>query len=220
MWPRFPAVQTQYGCSPWETTCCISEHHPSKAHAEMLQMLTVYWTDWNLTMSLVKDLEEMGFLWRGPETQSTAEVSELPLSWYACHYPQMFDMEPHKWATLITAFLGQNRRGLQGRPIQSIEVALSAVIREFKHSTSLQDDTSLNSLSTHHLPAHLTWLCDMIFLQTINQLPPSLCLNYHAALEPLVTFLYAALFVNIYLGLYSSKRCLCTIIAEQSWEIV
>lgn len=161
------------------------------------------------------------FLWRGPETQSTAEVSELPLSWYACYYPQMFDMEPEKWATLITAFLGQNCRGLQGRPIQSIEVALSAVIREFKHSTSLQDDTSLNSLSTHHLPTHLTWLYDMIFLQTINQLPPSLCRNYHAALEPLVTFLYAALFVNIiYLGLYSSKRCLCTIIAEQSWKIV
>lgn len=113
----------------------------------------------------------------GPETQSTAEVSEFPLSWYACHYPQMFDMEPDKWATLITAFLGQNCRGLQGRPIQSIEVALSAVIREFKHSTSLQDDTSLNSLSTHHPPTHLTWLYDMIFLQTINQLPLSLCMN-------------------------------------------
>lgn len=26
MWPRFLAVQTQYGCFRGETTCCISEH--------------------------------------------------------------------------------------------------------------------------------------------------------------------------------------------------
>lgn len=37
MWPRFLAVQTQYGCSPWETTCCISEYCPSKALPKMLQ---------------------------------------------------------------------------------------------------------------------------------------------------------------------------------------
>lgn len=97
----------------------------------------------------------------------------------------------------------------------------SAVIREFKHSTSLQDDTSLNSLSTHHPLAHVTWSYDKLFLQTINELPPSLCMNYHAALEPLVTFLYAALFVDIiYLGLYRSKKVFVYDIAEQCWEIV
>lgn len=67
----------------------------------------------------------------------------------------------------------------RGEAIQSIEVA---VIREFTHSTSFRDDTSLNSLSTQPPLAWVSWCCEKLFHHL------SLCMNFHAAPKPLVTF--------------------------------
>lgn len=80
MWPRFLAVQTQYGCSPWETTCCISEHCPSKALPKMLQTLTVCWTGLKYVKPCRIRPRRDDFYEDGPEILSTAEVSQLLLS--------------------------------------------------------------------------------------------------------------------------------------------
>lgn len=112
----------------------------------------------------------------GPEIQSAAEVSELPLSWYACHPP------PRRLSHPDHCFPCTNPARITREAIQSIEVASSVVIREFKHSTSLQDDTSLNSLSSHTI-----CLLTSLDFMTRSSLKPSN--NFHAALEVLVPFL-------------------------------
>lgn len=168
MWPRFLAVQMQYGCSPRETTCCISEYCPSKALPKMLQ--TVCWTDWSLTRSLVTwDLAEtisMKMDLRYSQLQKCLNLFNPGMPAAPLRLLRV-GIEPDKkrkkkktwhpdhcfpWTNLAKDYCGR-------KAIQSIEVAISAVIREFKHSTSLQDDTSLNSLSTPHPPARTaTWL--------------------------------------------------------------
>lgn len=62
MWPRSLAVLTQYGCAPWEDTCCISEYCPSKAlpkcfrHrqcVELIYILTRSLVAWDLSKKMI-----------------------------------------------------------------------------------------------------------------------------------------------------------------------
>lgn len=194
MWPRFLAVLTQYGCSPWENTCCISEYCPSKAlpkcfrHRQCVELIYI------LTRSLVAwDLFEKMI-----SVKMDLRYSQLQNVWTSfilvCLPLPPFDWltwKPDKCGTLLchSFFFLEGSFEETGEAIQSIELVFSAVIREFKHSTSLQDDTSLNSLSTHHLPTvSRDFMTSSSFINVHH-----LCVSYHAALEPLVTFFYMLL---------------------------
>lgn len=111
----------------------------------------------------------------------------------------MINMEPDKRGLPVKPFLSLDNitwglHDLREEAIQSTEVAFSAVIREYKHSTSFQDDTSLNSLFIHHPFTRVTWLYDKLFLQTIENFR-CLCINLPATSKPLVTFLLYAAFL-------------------------
>lgn len=100
----------------------------------------------------------------------------------------------HPALPLLFFFFRREASRKTGEAIQSIELAFSAVIREFKHSTSLQDDTRLNSLSTHHLPTvSRDFMTSSSFINVHH-----LCVSYHAALEPLVTFFDMLLCLLLY----------------------
>lgn len=144
----------------------LSFQSPSQNASDNNSVLN--WLKLDKTPCLIRTWRD-DFYEDGPEIQSTAEMSELLLSWYACHslsltgYGWWLTWKPDKRGTLIShSFLWTKLVRITGEAIQSTEVAFSAVIREFKHSTSLQDDTSLNSLSTHCLLAHVTWFYDKL----------------------------------------------------------
>lgn len=172
MWPRVLAVWTRYGCSPWETTCCISEFCPSKAPLpkRFRHSLPIELT---LTTSLWGD----GFCRAGPERQSELLHSLLG-GWLEAEGGVPWSLLSSDWT------------GGGSHPKHSS--VFSAVIREFKHSTSLflQDDTSLNSLSTRHLsPEFTSSSSESSTTSTVCVRTPTGTTCY--------CFLYAALFVDI-----------------------
>lgn len=87
VWPRFLAVQMQYGCSPWETTCCISEYCPSKAPSQNASD-----TDRVLNWFL-EEMISMKMDLRYTQLQKCVNVF-----WYACHSfgRLVIDMEPRQ----------------------------------------------------------------------------------------------------------------------------
>lgn len=98
MWPRFLAVQTQYGCFRGKPLAAYLNTVLPKLLPETLQMLTAFDDDtlsrWT---SMRQPLNE-------PEMRSTAVVSALPLPWSARHSFRQFDLEPDKWSPFNSLF--------------------------------------------------------------------------------------------------------------------
>ena len=87
----------------------------------------------------------------------------------------------------------------EGEAIQSIQVAFFCRHQGILNIAPLSKTTRALTSSPHAIPHHPEFAMSSSFR-------PPLCMNYHAALEPLVTFFFFFLYINCFVCWYILRR--------------
>lgn len=156
MWPRFLAVQMQYGkpLAAYLNTVFPKPFFPDCLTYWLCVELIRLWAE-TLSHVTLKRWFRWRWTWVSVNCRNVCS-SFMPTTPSHVWLVRVGDSQgAKKWGTADhPPTLDELARTLEARPIRSIEVAFSAVVREFQPSTSLQDETSLNSYSSRYPLAH------------------------------------------------------------------